>query len=219
MTDREAGLRAVLLDPADDTPRLVYADYLDENGEPERAEFVRVQCELAGFDAAGAGLTRSEVDRYIELHDRELALLKGGGGLWQNRDEWAGPATNIERPGRAGAYFFGRGFVESITCPLAAFLAHTPAIFAAHPVTAVRLTDREPHQHDREIWAFLGPPPSPNGLPADLYDCLVGPYGSDSYRWYATSDAALSALSAACLSFGRSAAGLPPLRVAAGVGR
>lgn len=33
--------------PQDDTPRLIYADWLDENGEPERAAFIRLQIELA----------------------------------------------------------------------------------------------------------------------------------------------------------------------------
>lgn len=42
-------LRAILADPACDTARLVYADFLEDNGEPERAEFIRVQCELAGL--------------------------------------------------------------------------------------------------------------------------------------------------------------------------
>ena len=44
MTDGDALLRAVLLDPADDAPRLVYADWLDDQGDPERAEFIRVSC-------------------------------------------------------------------------------------------------------------------------------------------------------------------------------
>ena len=30
-----------------DTARLVYADYLQENGQETRARFIRVQCELA----------------------------------------------------------------------------------------------------------------------------------------------------------------------------
>ncbi len=46
-TDRAAFLRAIADNPDDDLPRLVYADWLDEHGEPERAEFIRVQCELA----------------------------------------------------------------------------------------------------------------------------------------------------------------------------
>jgi uncharacterized protein (TIGR02996 family) len=36
---------AVLAAPADDTPRLVLADWLDESGDPDRAEFIRAQCE------------------------------------------------------------------------------------------------------------------------------------------------------------------------------
>jgi uncharacterized protein (TIGR02996 family) len=47
MSDREAFVAAVAANPADDLPRLVFADWLDENGDPERAEFIRVQCELA----------------------------------------------------------------------------------------------------------------------------------------------------------------------------
>src|SRR6187397_1813565 len=52
MTDREALLAAVCALPDDDTTRLVFADWLEENGEPERAEFIRVQCEAARLTAA-----------------------------------------------------------------------------------------------------------------------------------------------------------------------
>lgn len=47
MTERECLLRAVLENPLNDVPRMVYADWLEENGEPDRAEFVRLQIELA----------------------------------------------------------------------------------------------------------------------------------------------------------------------------
>ena len=43
---KEAFLKAILDDPDNDALRLVYADWLDEHGEPERAEFIRVQIEL-----------------------------------------------------------------------------------------------------------------------------------------------------------------------------
>ena len=54
-TDAEALLRAVCAAPGDDAPRLVFADYLDEHGEPERAEFVRIQCELTRIESADHG--------------------------------------------------------------------------------------------------------------------------------------------------------------------
>ena len=49
-TDEDALLRAVWDAPHDDAPRLVYADWLDEHGDPDRAQFVRLQCELARLD-------------------------------------------------------------------------------------------------------------------------------------------------------------------------
>src|SRR5262245_43036044 len=37
---------AIRANPDDDTPRLVYADWLQENGDEARAEFIRTQIEL-----------------------------------------------------------------------------------------------------------------------------------------------------------------------------
>jgi uncharacterized protein (TIGR02996 family) len=47
MTDRDALLRAIYEAPDDDAPRLIYADWLDENVDPRQAEFIRVQVEMA----------------------------------------------------------------------------------------------------------------------------------------------------------------------------
>src|SRR3954451_19969395 len=77
MTDEAGFLRAVVADPADDAPRLVYADWLDDHGQPERAEFIRVQCELAR--------TPADDPRRLELEARERALL----GVQEER--WVGP--------------------------------------------------------------------------------------------------------------------------------
>ena len=47
MTDeREALVAAIAAEPDEDTPRLVFADWLEENGEEDRAEFVRLECEI-----------------------------------------------------------------------------------------------------------------------------------------------------------------------------
>lgn len=40
-------LAAIVAEPDDDAPRLVYCDWLEEQGDVTRAEFLRVQCELA----------------------------------------------------------------------------------------------------------------------------------------------------------------------------
>jgi uncharacterized protein (TIGR02996 family) len=44
VTEEEALLRAIDASPADQLPRLVYADWLDDRGDP-RAEFVRLACQ------------------------------------------------------------------------------------------------------------------------------------------------------------------------------
>jgi uncharacterized protein (TIGR02996 family) len=41
---------SILESPDDDALRLIYADWLDEHGQPKRAEFIRVQCQLAQLD-------------------------------------------------------------------------------------------------------------------------------------------------------------------------
>ncbi len=66
MTTEQALLAAIWESPHDDLPRLVYADWLDETGDPAkaaRAEFIRVQCELARmgeFDDRRESLTNTE---------------------------------------------------------------------------------------------------------------------------------------------------------------
>src|SRR5262249_22683139 len=50
MREQERGLLdAILADPDDDSLRRVYADWLDEHGEPERAEVIRLQLALANL--------------------------------------------------------------------------------------------------------------------------------------------------------------------------
>jgi uncharacterized protein (TIGR02996 family) len=43
MSDRDPFIAAIAAAPDDDLPRLVFADWLDENGDPDRAEFIRLQ--------------------------------------------------------------------------------------------------------------------------------------------------------------------------------
>jgi uncharacterized protein (TIGR02996 family) len=58
-SDFEGLLRAVFRNSKDDTPRLVFADFLEENGQADRAALIRYQCEQARY--------RSNSKRYKEL--------------------------------------------------------------------------------------------------------------------------------------------------------
>jgi uncharacterized protein (TIGR02996 family) len=62
----DALLQAIIGSPHDDGLRLVYADFLEENGQPDRAAFIRVQIELANLPQA------DERRASLEAKEREL---------------------------------------------------------------------------------------------------------------------------------------------------
>ncbi|HEY7426419.1 MAG TPA: TIGR02996 domain-containing protein [Gemmataceae bacterium] len=76
MTPDKAFLQAILEEPDDDGPRLIYADWLEEHGYPERAEFIRAQIELAKPPAARTRTRRRELERRVK------ALWKQHGPTW-----------------------------------------------------------------------------------------------------------------------------------------
>jgi uncharacterized protein (TIGR02996 family) len=81
-------LADIVANPEDDTPRLVFADWLEENGQEERAEFIRVQIERARLPKWEAAQVRLRV--------REAQLLATNGAAWRaalprlEGVEWAG---------------------------------------------------------------------------------------------------------------------------------
>src|SRR5207248_1002882 len=79
MSDEKALLAAIWAEPHDDTPRLVYADWLDENGQSERAEFIRLQCELARLGEWDESPRKAELEaREKQLRARHAMAWKAG---------------------------------------------------------------------------------------------------------------------------------------------
>lgn len=105
----------------EDTPRLAYADWLDEHDQPARAEFVRVQIQrarLPHWDAAQVG-----------LHLRERALLDAHGEAWL-----------AELPKIEGARWegFRRGVVAEVSfASFEAMRKHAHECRAVAPVEAI----------------------------------------------------------------------------------
>lgn len=137
---RTAILRSVCESPWDDTPRLVYADWCEENGEPERAEFVRVQVELARFvpkppctaldhktcTNAACVKWRLETD---DLRRRERELLES---LWGDMVAPI-PFMGGSISGR-DEITFARGFIHSIRLSWTDFLAVESKLLAGGTV-------------------------------------------------------------------------------------
>jgi uncharacterized protein (TIGR02996 family) len=107
---KAAFLRAIHEQPQDDTPRLIYADWLEEhdnghNSYADRAEFIRIQCQLA---SAARPDCRCLIHKLkLEIREREL--------LAQHREEWMRPLRQIAPGLRDEDIAFARGFPARVT--------------------------------------------------------------------------------------------------------
>lgn len=124
MTHEEAFIQAIREAPADDAPRLIYADWLEEHGQADRAEFIRVQCHYAQ-------MPKTHLERSV-LMTRADNLLRRN---WQG---WVGPLREIVGPWRDrygerwmqeeyhpdGLLQYTRGFVTSLSLAAESFLRH-----------------------------------------------------------------------------------------------
>jgi uncharacterized protein (TIGR02996 family) len=105
MTPDNPFLQALLAEPEEDTLRLAMADWLDEHDQPGRAEFIRVQIELA------RGVDDRARKHEFELRQRDLLVAHDG--------EWVAPLAKVLdcKPGEWGGWVFRRGFVEYFHLP------------------------------------------------------------------------------------------------------
>ena len=95
----------------DDEPRLIYADWLEERGNAERAELIRIQIELAKVDASAAqfeSLCRRETELLVQSISSRLSTLR--------------------KLGIVEAYM-RRGFVEEIKIDARKLVSRTESVF------------------------------------------------------------------------------------------
>lgn len=119
MIENPALYAAIVANPREDTPRLAYADWLDEHGDADRARFIRLQYEIEKLPPIGAKVSKAKKE--------EEALLKSRGG------EWAGDVANLTM-----AYRFRRGFVESVDVMAVYFPHHAERLLEIAPIRRVR---------------------------------------------------------------------------------
>jgi uncharacterized protein (TIGR02996 family) len=122
MNDRDAFLQAIIAAPDDDLPRLVFADWLEEQGESVRAEFIRIQCKYAEIERASrqSGVPKADPDN---LWGRMRRILAG------HEREFLG---SIHR--YAKGWTFRRGFLEATSIGVNRLLAHADEIFGQAPI-------------------------------------------------------------------------------------
>lgn len=186
-----AGLLADILEhPEDDVPRLILADWLEDQGCGKQAHFIRVGCTLLArhpvYHAPGC-YTPWDCE-HSELHPGR----EPGGDVW----------------------VWSRGFVNYVYCPCTDWLAHGPDLVRQQPIQQVRLSDKKPHiirGEDGDV--FIGWWTGENyvedyALPVCLFGWLSFelPLISSALNVapYPTEAAAFNALSVACLAWARS---------------
>ncbi len=131
MSDGEALFQAILDEPDADMPRLMFADWLDEQGtvaDRLRAEFIRVQVELPH--------TPVTTPRYLELLAREQWMLTAYAEQWLA--PLRGPGEPLQRGFTQGQ--FRRGFVEVVWMPCGWFLQWAKVLLTRAPVRELRIT-------------------------------------------------------------------------------
>ncbi len=129
MTDRDALLRSIIESPQDDLPRLVYADWLDENGNSAHAAFIRCQIELARLDVSD---WRRSIGKREALRRREVKLWDGLWDQWLESFRWDYPADGKYDQTKRGSPHLtdmSRGFVSSLTLSWSDWLRHHEAIY------------------------------------------------------------------------------------------
>lgn len=230
-THRASFIRSIVERPDDVQTRLIYADWLEGYGDEadqQRAEFVRVQCELSrmGPRPGGFGNVWQAAGRWQQKRDMMKAREKE---LWF-KDE-ARPQlprfvpevmmgyTETDVPHKRSYCHCRRGMIERIECTQADWIAHGPAIVLSNPIRQVRLTDREPLHylvlgHEECQWWLSNPLSSrrDNCEVDEFFHYLKNAQPKVAWADYATTDLAHADLSSACILYARTEAGLPEWR-------
>lgn len=108
--DEHAFLEAIRADPDNDTPRLVFADWLDEHGQSDRAELIRLQCQ---FDPIRDRFDDPDINA---MRNRIRVLIRP----WESEeDAWR---RSLHDPLREVRVIWRRGFVDTLELPVQWFI-------------------------------------------------------------------------------------------------
>jgi uncharacterized protein (TIGR02996 family) len=127
MQTGQAILADIIANPQDDVSRLVYADWLDENGDADRADLIRAQIRLADMEPWEEGYTALD----IRCRQLERAHPEWLGRLEPFVSRWERFCGDRDRP-------FERGFPARVKLTPREFVKHRKYLLAETPVREVR---------------------------------------------------------------------------------
>lgn len=212
MTEGDVMRREIVANPDDDTLRLIYADWLEDQGNPAYAAFIRAQ-----IDNARRHAIEPHSPKMDSRVNAELVILNGTPEMLQICGErfdnygWDGTGETTVEYDSGVEVDYVKGFIETVRCPLAWWWRFGKDIAPEFPLRRVTLTCREPNpiptpfaflQSTQWTWA---PDDAPFGyyygafqacLPRSLW--VLIPYSESRSR-----AEAMDALSAACIKWAR----------------
>lgn len=209
----KALFRSIFDDPYENTQRLVYADYLEEIGQSEQAEFIRTTCEKYDPNPFSEKTFPYGVDS-----SRVIELLKTYRNIWfhefSNNVCLVPPNDREKRSG--GTYLVvRRGFIDEVYCTLETFIGRTETadnplyygrdltvvipgiakkLFSSQPVSRVVITNAVIYKSGGNDTFYIG---NLGIFPKEYWNQL------EELR---SRGEAIKAIEAVCLNYGRSLA-------------
>lgn len=213
--DEAAFLTAIVANPHDDTARLVYADWLDEHGQADRAAEIRLE-HPPWLGGRGRDATRwqSLAHRLLEPHVpaswRPWVVEYGA----KPPTTWAEKVAGFHPTVAPVMCFIRHGFVAGIAMSERRFLDHSQTICAHQPITRAGIIGKRPSHwtvpSHRHAWMLRrnSDRATPESLPMELFRPLLlrddgrrDMYARRDRISYLTRDAAYLALEFALMTY------------------
>ncbi len=156
MSEHDSLWAAVVAHPEDDVARLVYADWLEEHGQPTRASLIRHQILAA----------QAEPDSPTAHHHTACADRL----LFEHRLEWSQSVRS-----RVLACDFHRGFIDQVRVDVATFPTNAPALFAAEPIRSLQPDRWATNASGDSLQPFFASPHLENVTRLDFSQIEVAP--------------------------------------------
>jgi len=121
--EEDALLDGIAAESADDVPRLVYADWLQDHDRDVFAEFIRIQCEIAKLETG----PRAIIEGNVHLWKRQQELLDG-------YEAELLPAGFESMQSVRSKHRFHRGFLDEIDLEREEFLSIAEVLAELRPV-------------------------------------------------------------------------------------
>jgi uncharacterized protein (TIGR02996 family) len=149
MSSAEAFVKDICENPDDDSPRLIFADWLDDNGDSDRAEFIRLQVQLGEIQRGNSlpdeytswdhfGLSRCPGVWHCadDSPERRDLAFRGRRLLDVHEGEWLAPLRGLLR----GEWTWSRGFLEVVDADPVELADSAEELFGIHPIRRLILT-------------------------------------------------------------------------------